>query len=558
MLTQTGAGQSLAGGAAARAKTMVEVLDDAVTRFRDRPATHFLGYTLTYGELGDLVARAARGFQMLGVKRGTRVGICLPNTPYYLVCYFAILKAGGIVVNFNPLYVEREIARQIEDSGTQIMVTLDVEKIYPKVAASLDRTCLERIVVCPMRGILPFPKGVLFALLKSAELSKIPNDLRHVAFDKLIADQTPAKAVDLDPQKDLAVLQYTGGTTGTPKGAMLTHANLVANVRQVVSTAKDLVPGQERALLILPLFHVFAMTSGMNFCVAIGAEIILLPRFDVTEVLATIGKLKPTLFPGVPTIYTALNTAASQGKFDLSSIKFCISGGAPLPVEVRARFEQLTGCALVEGYGLTEASPVVSCNPPGGELKAGSVGVIVPDTIVEIRSLEDPSHILPRGEKGEVCIRGPQVMAGYWNRPAETAAAFIDGALRTGDVGYFDQDGYLFLVDRIKDLILCSGYNVYPRVIEEALYQHPAVAEAIVIGIEDAYRGQAPKGFVTLRPQTTATAEDLSRFLKDHLSPIEMPKLIEIRTTLPKTAVGKLDRKPLVEEEQNRRNAAAA
>jgi long-chain acyl-CoA synthetase len=537
---------------------LTKLFEDAVARFPDRPATDFLGGKLTYRELGDLVTRATRGFQMLGVRKGTRVGICLPNTPYYVICYFAILKAGGSVVNFNPLYVERELASQIEDSGTKIMVTLDLERIYPKVARALDRTGLERIVVCSMRAILPFPKGILFALFKSAELSKIPDDLRHVSFERLTADASPPKPVDIDSLKDLAVLQYTGGTTGTPKGAMLSHANLVANVRQIVTRAPDLALGQEKALLVLPLFHVFAMTVGMNFCIAVGAEIILLPRFDLAEVLATIQRVKPTLFPGVPTIYTALNAATAQGKYDLSSIRFCNSGGAPLPVEVRTRFEQLTGCKLVEGYGLTEASPTVTSNPTdGGEIKAASVGTALPDTVIEIRSLDDPHVIMPIGEKGEVCIRGPQVMLGYWNRPVETEASFIDGALRTGDVGYLDTDGYLFLVDRIKDLILCSGYNVYPRVIEEALYQHPAVAEAIVIGIDDAYRGQAPKAFVTLRAEKMATPEELLLFLKGYVSPIEMPKLIEIRTTLPKTAVGKLDRKVLVQEEQSLKTAAA-
>ncbi|MGO9008384.1 MAG: long-chain-fatty-acid--CoA ligase [Beijerinckiaceae bacterium] len=536
---------------------LTQLLDDAVDRFADRPATDFFGSRLTYGELGHLVTRAARGFQMLGVRQGTRVGICLPNTPYYVICYFAILKAGGTVVNFNPLYVDRELEHQIEDSCTKIMVTLDLERIYPKIARTLDRTCLERIVVCSMRSVLPFPKGVLFALFKSAELAKIPDDLRHVSFVRLIADPSALRPVEIDPQKDLAVLQYTGGTTGTPKGAMLTHANLLANVRQIVASAPSLVAGQERALLILPLFHVFAMTVGMNLCIAIGAEIILLPRFDVAEVLATIQKLKPTLFPGVPTIYTALNAAAGQGKHDLSSIRFCNSGGAPLPVEVCARFEHLTGCKLVEGYGLTEASPVVSSNRFDGEIKAASVGPAMLDTVIEIRSLDEPQRILPVGEKGEVCVRGPQVMAGYWNRPADTDAVFIDGALRTGDVGYLDKDGYLFLVDRIKDVILCSGYNVYPRIIEEALYQHPAVAEAVVIGISDAYRGQAPKAFATLRANTSVTADELLQFLKDYVSPIEMPKVIEIRASLPKTAVGKLDRKVLTQEEQGRNEAAA-
>jgi long-chain acyl-CoA synthetase len=538
-----------------RSEPLTQFLDAAVADFPGRPATNFFGKKLTYAELGCLVTRAARGFQKLGVERGTRVGLCLPNIPYYVICYFAILKAGGVVVNFNPLYVERELEHQIKDSGTEIMVTLDVGRIYPKVAHALEHTCLKHIVVCSMRESLPFPKSLLFALFKSAELSKIPNDLSHTSFNELIADQTPPQPVAIDAQKDLAVLQYTGGTTGTPKGAMLTHANLVANVRQAIEFGVSVVPGQERLLLVLPLFHVFAMTSGMNFCIALGAEIILVPRFDVNEVLGYIQKLKPTFFPGVPTIYTALNAAAIKGKHDLSSIRFCISGGAPLPVEVRARFEELTGCKLVEGYGLSETSPSVCCNPVDGLIKTASVGVPMPGTVIEIRSLDDPTKILPLNEKGEVCVRGPQVMAGYWNKPAETAAVFIDGALRTGDVGYLDEDGYLFLVDRIKDLILCSGYNVYPRVIEEALYQHPSVAEALVIGIDDAYRGQAPKAFVTLRAEKTATTEELLRFLKTQVSPIEMPKLIEIRESLPKTMIGKLDRKALVDEEKSR-NAA--
>jgi long-chain acyl-CoA synthetase len=540
-----------------RSEPLTHLLDEAVARFADRPATNFFGKRLTYGEVGSLVTRAARGFQKLGVKKGTRVGICLPNIPYYVICYFAILKAGGIVVNFNPLYVERELEHQIGDSGTEFMVTLDVKRIYPKVAHALGRTSLKHIIVCSMQESLPFPKSLLFGLLKSAELAKIPKDSRHSLFSRLIADPSAPEPVAVDAHKDIAVLQYTGGTTGVPKGAMLTHENVVANVRQVLESGVPFVPGQERCLLILPLFHVFAMTAGMNIGIATGAEIILVPRFDVKEVLGYIQKLKPTLFPGVPTIYTALNAAAAEGKHDLSSIRFCISGGAPLPVEVRARFEELTGCKLVEGYGLSETSPVVCSNPVDGLIKAASVGMAVPGTVIEIRALDDPTKVLPVGEKGEVCVRGPQVMAGYWNKPAETSAVFVDGALRTGDVGYLDQDGYLFLVDRIKDLILCSGYNVYPRVIEEALYHHPAVAEALVIGIDDAYRGQAPKAFVTLRAEKTATEAELLKFLKTQISVIEMPKLIEIRASLPKTMVGKLDRKALVQDEKNR-NATAA
>jgi len=529
--------------------SLTSLLEQAVARFGDRPAIDFFGRKFTYAELGRLVGRTASGFQKLGVTRGTRVGLCLPNTPYYIIAYFAVLKAGGIVVNFNPLYVEREIAQQIEDSGTTIMVTLDVKKIYPKIAATLDTTCLERIVVCSMRAILPLAKGVLFGLFKSAELADVPNDARHVRFADLMDEQAAMQPVVIDPHTDLAVLQYTGGTTGIPKGAMLTHANLTMNVAQIGRRVPILIAGCERALLILPLFHVFGMTAGMNFCISLGAEIVLLPTFDVHQVLAFITKKRPTLLPGVPSLFAALTARVGDGKYDLSSIRYCISGGAPLPLDVRVRFESLSGCKLVEGYGLTEASPVVSANPLDAEYKNTSVGFPLEGTLVEIRSLDDLRQILPIGEKGEICLRGPQIMAGYWHNVKETEAVFVDGALRTGDVGYVDNEGYLYLVDRIKDVILCGGFNVYPRVIEEALHQHPAVAEAVVIGIPDSYRGQVPKAFVTLRAEACVTPEALLRFLKDYVSRIEMPRIIEIRKSLPKTAVGKVSRKELATEE---------
>lgn len=535
-----------------------DMLAESVARFGDRPATDFFGKKLSYKQLGELVERAARGFQLLGVRRGTRVGLCLPNTPYSIICYFAILKAGGIVVNFNPLYVEREIAHQIEDSGTTIMVTVDVEKIYPKVAATLGKTCLARLVVCPMRSIFPPPKRIFLRLFKSAQFSSFPNDLRHVSFAELIADAGAVVPVSIDPRVDLAVLQYTGGTTGVPKGAMLTHANLAANVAQIRLHMHDVTPGRERALLLLPLFHVFAMTAGMNYCIAIGAEIVLLPRFDVHEVLQFIAKKRPTLFPGVPTLYAALNAKVAGGGYDLSSVRYCISGGAPLPQDVRLRFEQLSGCKLIEGYGLTEAAPVVSCSPIDAEPRGSSVGRPVAGTTVEIRSPENPNLLMPVGEKGEVCLRGPQIMSGYWNNPAETALAFVDGALRTGDVGYVDAEGFLFLVDRLKDIILCGGFNVYPRTVEEALYQHAAVAEAAVIGVPDAYRGQVPIAFVTLRPGCDATPAALLSFLKDYLSRTEMPRSIAIRATLPKTAIGKIDRKVLIEEERERHETGSS
>ncbi|MEJ1158096.1 long-chain-fatty-acid--CoA ligase [Prosthecomicrobium sp. N25] len=523
------------------------VLDEAVAAFASRPCIDFLGKRWTYAEIGDLVERAAKGFQDLGVGPGVRVGLCLPNTPYAIVAFFGVLKAGGTVVNYNPLYVERELANQIEDSGTSIMVTMDLALIYPKVAGLLGRTSLKTIVVCPMAAVLPFPKRQLFPILRRKELAAIPDDARHVKWDRLLAAKG-ARPVTVDPDRDVAVLQYTGGTTGVPKGAMLTHGNLSAQLEQMRRVIPKAEPGYEKLLCVLPLFHVFAMSVGMFLGLKLGAELILLPRFELAQVIDVVARKRPTLFPGVPTLYAAINTAMENAPVDLTSLKYCISGGAPLPAEILKAFEARSGCRLVEGYGLTECSPVVAVNPLDAPGKAGSIGKPVPGTTIEIRSPDDGS-LVPEGEKGELCILGPQVMAGYWNRPEETKAVFRGPALRTGDVGYRDPDGFIFIVDRIKDLILCSGFNVYPRVIEEALYQHPAVSEAVAIGVPDPYRGQAPKAFVTLRADASARPEDLMAFLAGYLSRIEMPKEIEIRDTLPKTMIGKLSKKELVAEE---------
>ena len=532
-------------------RPMHAYMDRAADTWAARPAVDFLGKRYSYGQIGALVNRAAKGFQAIGVTKGTRVGLCLPNTPYSVVCYYAVLKAGGTVVNYNPLYVERELAHQIDDSHTEIMVTMDLEALYPKVAAMLSRTeRLKRIVVCPMKDVLTRPKAILFGLFKRRELSLPPADAQHVLFADLIDNDGQPAPVEIDPLVDVAVLQYTGGTTGLPKGAMLTHANLAANVEQTVMWFSGLRLGEERILGVLPFFHVFAMTVVMNQAVAAGLEMILMPRFDLKQTMLAIHKKRPTLFPAVPTIYTAINNDPRASRYDLSSIKFCLSGGAPLPVEVKHAFENLTGCRLVEGYGLSESSPVATCNPTDGLNKEGSIGLPMPGTRIEIRDLESRDRVMPVGEKGEVCIVGPQVMKGYWDRPEETDEVLIDGRLHTGDVGYMDKDGYTFLVDRKKDLILCSGYNVYPRVIEEAIYLHPAVAEVTVIGVDDAYRGQAPKAFVRLRDGEALDEAGLKAFLADKISKIEMPSQIEFRAELPKTMIGKLSKKELVAEEK--------
>jgi long-chain acyl-CoA synthetase len=533
-----------------------QLLDASVARFPDRPCLDFLGRKYTYREVGDLVGRAAAGLQAMGIGRGARVGLFLPNSPYYVILYFAVLKAGGTVVNFNPLYAEAELRHQIEDAGVEVMATLDLVALYPKLARLIGTTKLKTVIVCRMADALPFPKNRLFPLLRRQEVAPHPQDAAHIPFAMLVAQGAAPLPVAIDPQRDIAVLQYTGGTTGVPKGAMLTHANLVANAAQCALWFHQFEPGGERALAVLPFFHAFAMTAALNCSIATGAEIVLLPRFEIVQLLKTITRTKPTFFPGVPTIFTAINGRADLAKYDLSSIKFCIAGGAPLPLEVKQRFEALTGCVLVEGYGMTETSPVATCNPLAGLTKPGSIGLPLPGTTVEIVALDDPTRVLPVGEKGEITIAGPQVMAGYWRRPDETAKVMAAGRLRTGDVGIIDADGYVFLVDRIKDVILCGGYKVYPRLIEEAIYQHPEVLECLALGVPDAYRGETVKAFVVRRTGATMSSEALLAFLGDKLSPIEMPKQVEFRATLPKTAIGKLSRKALADEESARRATA--
>ncbi len=544
------------GGVPQDAVPVAELLRTTAQTYGARPAIDFMGRQWSYAELDKLVDRAAVGLQGLGVVHGTRVGLCLPNTPYAVIFFFATLRAGGVVVNYNPLYVEREIVHAIQDSETEIMVTMDLALMYPKVAAAAAQTGLRHVIVCPMAGALPRLKGLLFPFARAKDLAQIAHDPMTIRYDALLRNNGQSKSVTINAN-DVAVLQYTGGTTGVPKAAALTHSNITSNCAQVIAGMGLTSYGAERVLGVLPLFHVFALNSVMILSVRSAALMILVPRFELQDLLATIARTKPTMFPAVPTIYTALVEAAAKQDVDLRSIKLCISGGAPLPVETRQRFIELTGCELMEGYGLSETSPVVAFTPPGKPYKDGSVGLPVTGTIVEIRDQDDPTRILPVGERGEICVRGPQVMQGYWKKPAETANVMIDGALRTGDIGYLDADGYLFLVDRIKDLILCGGYNVYPRVLEEALYQHPAVKDAVVIGVPDPYRGQAPKAFVTLKDGMHVLPAELRDFMKDYVSKIELPREVEIRESLPKTMIGKLSKKELVAEEEAKLKAAA-
>lgn len=534
-------------------RPLFDIFDEAVRHYADHGFLDFLGRLYTYRDIDVMVAKAARGLQDLGVKKGDRVGLFLPNSPYYVALYFAVLKIGGIVVNFNPLYAEREIEHQINDAGLALMATIDIPNIYGKLAKMLGKTTLKRIIVCKMTEILPPLLSVLYRVVKRKDIAHTPDDSSHILFSILIENDGVYVPASINPKEDVAVLQYTGGTTGVPKGAMLTHGNLYANVTQSRLWFPHVELGQERMLGVLPFFHVFAMTVVMNLTVKIGGCIIMLPRFDLEQVVKVIHKKRPTLFPAVPTIYTAINHYKSLSRYNLHCIKYCFSGGAPLPIEVKQDFERLTGCILVEGYGLSETSPVTHGNPLEGENKIGSIGLPMPGTIVEIVSLEDHTTLMPIGEKGEICIRGPQVMVGYWQHPAETAGVLDqipDGPrLHTGDVGYLDEDGYTFIVDRIKDMIAAGGFKVYPRNVEEAIYLHPAVEECIVAGVPDEYRGQTVKAFIKLRTGQSLTQGDLKTFLRDKLSPIEMPKLVEFRDSLPKTLIGKLSRKMILEEE---------
>ncbi|WP_298224849.1 long-chain fatty acid--CoA ligase [Acidocella sp.] len=529
------------------------LLSEVVARFPGVTAMDFLGKRTSYAELGQQVSRAAAGFQRLGVIKGTRVALCLPNTPYYVVCYYGILQAGGVVVNLSPLYAESEIRHFLADSGARIAVTLDVRDLYEKFAPIVADGSLSHLIVGSILGCLDPLKRFGFWLTKRKSLADIPVDARHVSFSALVAPGAAPRPVTCNPLEDVAVLQYTGGTTGIPKAAMLSHANLTANCAQVARRLPEIPPGSGM-LTLVPLFHVFAMTVAMNLSTALGLNMILLPRYEKELLRKTLARTKPLFFPGVPTIYANINEAAAKEKWELASIRFCVSGAAPLPAEIRTRFEQLSGCQLVEGYGLSEASPVVAANLFGA-VRDGSIGLPLDETTVEIRALDDPFRIVAQGERGEVCVRGPQVMLGYWNNADETKKVFIDGALRTGDVGYIDEDGYIFLVDRIKDLIISGGYNVYPRMVEDALYQHPAVLEAVVIGVPDAKRGQVPKAYVRLRDAIQITEAELQTFLAERLSPVERPKWIEFRTALPKTVVGKLSRKELVAEAQDKQSA---
>ncbi|MBL42626.1 MAG: dicarboxylate--CoA ligase PimA [Rhodospirillaceae bacterium] len=532
-----------------KGEPLFSILDNTVKNFGNRKCIDFLGKEFSYKKISQMVDRAALGFQQLGVTKGTKVGLFLPNCPQFVVSYFGILKAGGVVVNFSPLYAENEIIHQLEDSDTDIMVTLNLKILYPKIFNLLNKTRLKKIIVGTFAEVIPFPKNILFPLVKMREISNFDSTEDIVPFAELINNDGDYKNISIDPDEDIAVLQYTGGTTGVSKGAMLTHSNLYANLIQERLWFPGFSMGEESVMAVLPFFHVFAMTVVMNMSIQMGAKMIMHPRFELLPVLKDIHSKKATFLAGVPTMYNAILNYPKISKFDLSSIKACLSGGAPLPLDVKKGFENITGCTLVEGYGLTETSPVACANPINGENKENSVGLPMPKTLIHISDKENPKKILKQGEIGEICISGPQVMKGYWKKPGVTNETIIDGRFRTGDVGYLDEDGYTFIIDRIKDLVLVNGFNVYPRNVEEGIYKHPSIAEVTVIGIPDSSSGEAVKAFIKLKDGENLEVRDLLNFLKDKLSKIEIPKFLEFRDELPKTMIGKLSKKELVAEE---------
>jgi long-chain acyl-CoA synthetase len=534
---------------------MLDALAYTVATKPESPAFYFLGKSYNWAEMGDQINRFAAGLQSQGLKKGDKVGLFLPNSPTFLVAYYGVMKAGGTVVNYNPLYALRELVHQVEDSETDIMVTLDLKILYDKAYEVLQTSRLKRLIVGKFTEILPFPKNILFPVFKGKERAQIDNDPRILTLQDLMNNDGTVQPVSIDTAHDIAVLQYTGGTTGTPKGAMLTHRNIYANAFQAYSNFPK-SDEHRRMLAVLPFFHVFAMTVTLNISVMGGMEILTLPRFDLNQSLDLIHKKKPHFMAGVPAIFNAINNHAAIQKFNLSSLLFCISGGAPLPVEVKRIFEEKTGCVVVEGYGLTEASPVCHVNPPLGKNIAGSIGLPLPQTIVEIINPDDKITPMPIGERGEVCISGPQVMRGYWNKQEasdDVLRRLPDGRIRlhTGDIGIMDDAGYTYIVDRIKDMIITNGYNVFPRNIEEAIYMHPDIEECIVAGLPDAQRGEIVKAWVKLKTGAKLDEKGLREFLQDKISKMEMPRSIEFRSApLPKTMIGKLSRKDIVAQEK--------
>lgn len=534
-----------------------ELLRNTAKKHPDHVAIVFLGKNITYRELDVLTDRFATALHSMGAKKGDTVALFLPNIPQFIISYYGALKIGAVVTAISPLAKEREVEFQLNNSEAETLVCLDV--LYPTVKAVLERTKLKQVIVASIKEYMPSAKALLGTLLKKVPSLKVPREPRVHFFKETLAKHLPQPPeVKMNPKEDLAALQYTGGTTGVPKGAMLAHLNLVSNA----AMCAEWLQGKEAEdifLTVLPLFHIYGMTTSMNGPIYLAGTMILLPRPDLVEILKSIQKYRVTIFSGVPTLYAALIAHPEISRYDLRSIKFCISGAAPLPPEVQKKFIDLTGGVLVEGYGLTESSPVTHSNPLDltmKTVKVGSIGLPWPDTEAKIVDVKSGKKTLPVGEIGELAVKGPQIMKGYWKMPEETKAVLRNGWLHTGDVGKMDEDGYFYITDRKKDLIKYKGYSVYPRELEDILYEHPAVKLCGVIGKPKPVVGEIPKAFIVLKEGSEASEEEIVKFVRERVATYKAIREVEFRKELPMSLVGKVLRRKLREEEIQKMKAA--
>lgn len=539
------------------------ILDEAAKNTPKRNATVFKNYKLSYKKLHTLAEQFAANLREQGVKPGDRVSIMMPNLPQTMIAFWGVLKAGGIVVMTNPLYMEKELVHQIHDCGAKHMITLDL--VWPKLAKLRKKLPIEKYFVTRISDALSFPLNMAYTLKNKWEKTHIavPYDNKSVLpWKTLFASKEQLSVPIKDPKNSIALLQYTGGTTGISKGVMLSHANLTANVEQCYAMLSGLSDEHHTFLGLLPYFHVFGLTVSMLFPAAMGATVIPFPRYVPKDVLDGIQKYKPTIFPGAPSVYISLMQQKSLPNYDLSCIKYCISGSSPMPVEQMRQFKKITGAKLLEGFGLTEASPVTHLNPLHGVSKNGSIGLPFPDTEARIVDMEVGSVPLPTGKIGELILKGPQVMMGYWNRPDETASTLRNGWLYTGDIATMDEEGYFYIVDRKKDMIIVAGYNVYPREIDEVLYEHPKVQEAVTVGVPHKTRGEIIKVYIVPKAGEELTKSEILSHCREKLANYKVPKQVEFREELPKTIVGKVLRRALRNEEEqkqdNKRKAAEA
>jgi long-chain acyl-CoA synthetase len=530
---------------------LFELLSIAASKYPDSACTIFKGARITFREMEEITDRLAAGLASIGVRKGDRVGIFMPNTPQFVMAYFAVLKLGGIVVATNPLYSAREIEHQANDAGIEVMVVMS--NFYNLIKEVQPKTKIRTLVVTNIKETLPSILSFLFTLTKEKkggfriQLAEADHWMQDL-IDKFQPEDRPT--VDFSPD-DNALFQYSGGTTGVSKGAIAMHRNLVSNAMQIRNWMVEAVDGEETVLMAIPLFHVYGMVAGMLFGIHTGAALVMVPNpRDLDDLLSNAQKYKTTIFPGVPTLYNAINNHPDvlAGKYDLSSISACISGSAPLMRETKENFEALTGGVVFEGYGLSEAPTATHCNPLQGENRTGSIGLPLPDVDCRIVSLDDEVTDLSIGEIGELVVKGPMVMKGYHNMPTETANALREGWLYTGDIARMDEDGYAYIVDRKKELIKPSGYQVWPREVEEVIAENPKVLEVGVAGVPDPYRGETVKAWVVIKPGETLTEQDVKSWCSDKLAKYKVPSQVEFRDELPKTTVGKILRRELVRE----------